>query len=273
MVDIDSLDKLGPSGYTLNMEERSGLQVSMLQRCKEENYPSKLLFWGKIRGIQNDYLICYVLLPDWEFPKKKFYYCTTGEYTLKLLPEISEDYMEKAKVLNTRFKGDPSFPLEGDPEEEEDAENPVEKFREVHRLSYVCSLIDHDVAVVPRGALMLDAAHRPILNRTYEGLSYSAAGNLKSYYHFRKAESTFAKSSMEKEGLVRAGDFLDPIANDKPDGIWSLTMDPSNTTTCIRSFYWPGYFFYHTIATPEYGSVYFGDGRKNEDLAFMLPPV
>lgn len=50
------------------------------------------------------------------------------------------------------------------------------------------------------------------------GLSYSSAENLKSYFHFRKPESAFARVSMEKEGLVRAGDFLDSIDDDKPKG-------------------------------------------------------
>lgn len=46
----------------------------MLQREKEENLESKPLFWGKILGEINDYLIVYVLLTQHEFPIKRFYY-------------------------------------------------------------------------------------------------------------------------------------------------------------------------------------------------------
>lgn len=73
-VDIDYLHRLGPSGSTLTIEERAGLQVAMLERQKEENYTSKPMFWGKILGELNDYLIVYVLLTDYEFPIKRFYY-------------------------------------------------------------------------------------------------------------------------------------------------------------------------------------------------------
>lgn len=53
-------------------------------------------------------------------------------------------------------------------------------------------------------------------------------------------------------------------------GIWATTWDPSNTTITLRSLYWPGYFFYHLIGSPEYGAAYFGYGTKNTDVAFML---
>lgn len=130
------------------------------------------------------------------------------------------------------------------------------------------------------------------------GLSYASAENLKSYLHFRKPESTFARVAFEKEGLARAGDFLDSIDDDKPKGrsdtqrdggategavltsvagclllaagIWSTMWDPSHTSVTLRSLYWPGYFFYHLIGTHEFGDAYFGYGTKNTDIAFML---
>jgi hypothetical protein len=53
-------------------------------------------------------------------------------------------------------------------------------------------------------------------------------------------------------------------------GLWAVTWDPSHTTVTLRSFYWPGYFFYHGIGTSDYGGVYFGYGTKNTDIAFQL---
>lgn len=130
-------------------------------------------------------------------------------------------------------------------------------------------------------------------------MSFASAENLKSYLHFRKPESTFARVAFEKEGLARAGDFLDSIDDDKPKGrsdthtkrrgrdgggsadlsagclllaagIWSTMWDPSHTSVTLRSLYWPGYFFYHLIGTHEFGDAYFGYGTKNTDIAFML---
>lgn len=57
-----------------------------------------------------------------------------------------------------------------------------------------------------------------ILAAPFVGLNFASAENLKSYLHFRKPESTYAKVSLEKEGLARAGDFLDSIDDDKPKG-------------------------------------------------------
>lgn len=72
---MDNLHRLGPSGSTLTIEERAGLQVAMLERQKEENFNTRPLFWGKILGELNDYLIVYVLITEnVEFPVKKFFY-------------------------------------------------------------------------------------------------------------------------------------------------------------------------------------------------------
>jgi len=49
--------------------------VAILARQKEEGFPAKPLFWGKVFGEVNDYLIVYALQDnDSEFPIKKFYY-------------------------------------------------------------------------------------------------------------------------------------------------------------------------------------------------------
>ena len=59
---------------TLSVEEHSGLEVAMLERKREENLHGKVLFWGKLYGNTQDYLIvCSIDTCD-EFPVKKFYY-------------------------------------------------------------------------------------------------------------------------------------------------------------------------------------------------------
>lgn len=72
---------------------------------------------------------------------------------LKQLPDLTEDYISKAKAINSRFKGDPSFPLEGGTEAEEGEENPTnEKFREIHRLTYTVQVTTTDCST-PRQAI------------------------------------------------------------------------------------------------------------------------
>lgn len=276
---------MGASGCGLNVAERAGLELSMLQIQQEEKLPrDSLSFWGKITGDQNDYLVAVAQVAAYPFPAKKFYYTTsTKAEKLSKMPELSTEYVAHAKTLVSKpMSGEPSFPYEiPKPEgEEEVAAEPVldengeevqpEVFREEHRLAYVVQLIDHDTAVVPRGAYLVDAAHQVIKNTSYEGLSYEAAGQLRSYHHFRAPESDLCMMALEKPGIVRAAGFLDPIEADKPPGCFSLYYAASNTTAIIRSFYWPGAFFYHVIGTGKYGSVYIGDGIPNVDIQFML---
>lgn len=74
-MDLYSTHRVSPaSGYGLNTEEFSGLEVAMLQRKLHENLVGKMLFWGKIFGSTQDYLIVYHVNPFDEFPEKKFYY-------------------------------------------------------------------------------------------------------------------------------------------------------------------------------------------------------
>jgi len=272
-----SSQHLGPNtgGFTLTMEEKAGLDVAMLARQKEESLPSSPLFFGKIFGEVSDYLVVYFLISDkiTPFPVKKFYYCTTGSYTLKALPTLSTEYITLAKSLDSlaKFKGDPSLLLDGGEEEEADDENiTTERFRELHRLAYVVSSIDHDVSIVPRGALYLDAAHYVKETKGYPGLSHGSCSNLKSFLHFRKPEKPASIIALEKEGIARSGDFLDSIDEDAPKGVWAVQWDESMSTVQLKSLLWSGYTFYHVAGTGQFGGAYFGYGSRNEDIAFML---
>ena len=51
---------------------------------------------------------------------------------------------------------------------------------------------------------------------------------------------------------------------------WSIVADTSKTVATLRSQLWPGYFAYHRVKTPVFGSVYIGDGMPNVNLPFML---
>jgi len=195
------------------------------------------------------------------------------------MPTLTEEWTKMAQAITMPFRGEPSLPLMADGSEaqadaevaeaDEDAP-PPERFREMHRLSFAVATIDHDTAVLPRGAYVVDASHAVCKNKSYEGLSYDAAGSLANYYHFRAPESARAMAALAKPGIVRPSEFMDPCNEDQPAGVWALAYDPSSTAAVLRNLYWPGYFFFHVIDTPEYGGVYFGDGLANADIAFML---
>ncbi|CAM9172444.1 unnamed protein product [Phaeothamnion confervicola] len=294
MVDIcKHMEHLGPCGHTLSVSERAGLQVSMLQRQEEEGL-QKLLFWGKIMGAKDDYLVCQATLPQsargWDsgdddsgFPAKKYFYCRSSDPTLVQMPPLSPEFAAKAAAVTSRFLGEPSLPLDGEPEDDpaaaaeaEDSEDGAataparERLREEHRLAYIVAQIDREVAVVPRGAWVVDGARRVRPKRPFEGLSAEAAASLRGYRHFRPPQGAQAVAALERKGLVRADDFLDALEEDRPAGIWSVFIEPSGSVAGLRSRLWPGFYFFHEIGTPEYGGVYFGTGLRNTDLAFML---
>lgn len=74
-MELNRVARIAPAlGYGLNTEEYSGLEVAMVQRKLQENLIGKIVFWGKIFGSTQDYLIVANINPFDEFPDKKFYF-------------------------------------------------------------------------------------------------------------------------------------------------------------------------------------------------------
>ncbi len=46
--------------------------------------------------------------------------------------------------------------------------------------------------------------------------------------------------------------------------------DQSSFSVVLRSLQWPGFFFYHKQESKKFGSVYMGEGLKNDELTFMI---
>jgi hypothetical protein len=138
-MELQNAARLGPlAGACLSTEELSGLEVAVVERKLEENLVGKIYFWGKIYGSTQDYLVVFNVNPLADFPDKVYYFCTTSNYKLSILPTLSADYIAKAEALKMQFTGDPSvFTFNGEEAEPEDPEAPpVERFRELHRLAY-----------------------------------------------------------------------------------------------------------------------------------------
>jgi hypothetical protein len=142
---------------------------------------------------------------------------------LRALPSLSPEYQAVADKLTATFTGDPSFFAfngeEAEPEPEDPEAPPVERFREVHRLSSTVRKIDRDCSLVPRGALVIDATKKVIPNVYYSGLSFHTAADPRAYMHFRRPESLQADAILKKQGIIKASDeFLDCCNKDTPGG-------------------------------------------------------
>ncbi|TYZ65834.1 hypothetical protein PybrP1_008081 [[Pythium] brassicae (nom. inval.)] len=257
-------------GRTLTPQERSNLEVGMAHRRATESLLS-IRFWGRVAGEAGDYLVAVALLTAKEYPKKKFYFCTNSSPELQQFPELSKHKAEAAAKLATRLTGDPALLLAaaGD-EPPPNADEPEAPFTELDRLAYVVSEVDRATSVVPLEAFVVSPQRQVIANPSFRGLKWEQAAQLYNYFHFREPEiAGRAKALFASDGLVRAGDFFDPLVQDL-DGAWVVSRDNAGGVVTLRNFVYPGAFAFHQPETPMHGCVYFGDGRKNPDLAFMI---
>jgi radial spoke head protein 9 len=193
---------------------------------------------------------------------------TNSSPELQQFPELTKAKIDAAAQLTTRLKGDPTLVLSGDePQNADDGETP---FTELDRLAYLVDQIDRAIAVVPLGAFVVAPQRQVVLNAAFHGLKWEQATQIFNYFHLREPElPEKLKALHNADGLVRASDFLDPLVGDL-DGSWDLAKDNTGSVVTLRSLAYPGAFFFHEPETARYGSVYFGDGRKNPDLAFMI---
>ncbi|XP_010004561.1 PREDICTED: radial spoke head protein 9 homolog [Chaetura pelagica] len=193
-----------------------------------------------------------------------------------LLPPATEEMVAQAAQLQGRFQGDPSFeyeyPAEVDPERAgnvaEDDEKPTVK--EEARLVATIEQIDRAVGIVPRGAFVKTPFGSVCENRNFEGLSFTEAKKLSSYFHFAEPVNLKNKTLLEKADLNPSTDFLDSLEHDIPEGSWTVQLERGDSVVVLRSLLWLGLTFYHVPMTKQYGYVYFGTGEKNIDLPFML---
>lgn len=274
-MELHNIHRVGQmNGMTLNVEEQSGLEVAMQERKLEENLVGPMLFWGKIFGTTQDYLVVYNVNPYKEFPEKTYYYCVTSNYLLKALPVLSEEYIALANKITSAYTGDPSFFAFNGDETEAEPEDPdappVERFRELHRLSHVVRLIEHDCAVVPRGSWVVDAGKKIIPNAYFTGIGYQSSLEIRSYMHFRRPESLQGVAMMKRPGIIKSTDFFDCVNKDTPSEMWAISTNTQGSITYVRNLYWEGHGFYTVLNGSEYGSVYFGNGVPSYDIAFML---
>ncbi|KAH7445769.1 hypothetical protein KP509_01G023300 [Ceratopteris richardii] len=120
--------------------------------------------------------------------------------------------------------------------------------RELERLATFMHEVDHDCGVVPKGFLIYNSKKELVSNVNFPGIKFPTF--LDSYVHlFQSYEES-------------------PLSDDVK-GSWSLEEVPFEGVI-LRSLWWPGYVFYYTENSKDFGSFYLGMGEKNMDLPFMI---
>lgn len=130
--------------------------------------------------------------------------------------------------------------------------------------------IDHDCFLVPRGAICIDASKKVITNASFSGLSYDTSKQLRAYMHMRRPENLQGAALLKRPGILKTDEFLDCVDKDTPKEMWVITHDNAALNVLVRNLYWEGFGFYAILKGSEYGSVYFGNGVPNYDIAFSL---
>jgi hypothetical protein len=98
------------TGHVLTFEERAHLKFSMIEVKLNEDFES-IVFWGKLFGIQNDYLIIVATKINQHVEKKYFFSIDKG-LSFSQLPLV-ESWMEaKCVQLASSFMGSPSYVYE-----------------------------------------------------------------------------------------------------------------------------------------------------------------
>jgi len=267
------------SGKLVSPEQLAQLSNSMTL-AKHNNHFTKIIFWGKIEGVKDDYWICQGINGTDELCDRTTLYSFNGN-DWHLLNTPDEKTQSDALHIRGRFLGDPMH--EYDQQEvrsfgagEQNDEDLRIHVKEEDRLAAVIMKIDEEAMVVPRGAFLRSPAGIVTPNDSFGGLEYSKSNNLENWLHFAPPVMLPKQSLLEKADICAPIDFLHSAAEDTPSiGSWSIQSERGPGVDAplvkLRSLHWPGAEACHVPDTKQFSRVYFGNGVKNINLPFMLP--
>lgn len=189
-------------------------------------------------------------------------------------------------------------------EENKDASNsgdePPEieyKLTELDRVSWTISKINDECYIVPINSLILTSSKIMQKNKNFSGLTRNEANKLDCYLHFRTPKDPYSISKYRKATALNETEFLDPITNDLPKGIyffffiflydyfhrsltaflfcyyvgcWRLNSKKSGLEVSIKNLLWNGFEFKYQVGDTQYVEGYFGNGIRQNDLVFMI---
>ena len=209
-------------------------------------------------------------------PKKNYFWCTSQNYTFASLPNVKPEQASQLLELSVLFSGEfDTVLIESDeaPKVIDAAAGivlPPKHLTELDRLAATVVEIDRACCAVPRAAMKFTPLNQVKVNEAFRGMPRDQAFSLDGWVHFREVQNQKQKDLISRQEAVFSSEFLDDVSADKPNFCWSIIKDTTQTVATLRSQLWPGYYSYHRIATPIYGSVYIGDGIRNIDLPFMI---
>lgn len=259
-----TLKHLATCGAVLSAEQQAALDHSIVIKRVEAGLKT-LVLWGKITTRNGkDYLVAEgynsaVLKDGVVLFETKYYYSQDGVKWLDLQANEAATSARAFKI-KAQLRGDPSqvYTVEEKNEaaaklvEGEGEEPPAPSVFELTELQVLRARIEDinsQTGVVPTGAMILDAHNHLVINKLFSGKQFPE--KLESYQH----------RTTPPGGPTLAADLR---------GVWSVHYEPFKNIAVCRSLLCPGYFFYYNGHDNTWGSLYTGDGIRNNDLIFML---
>jgi radial spoke head protein 9 len=283
-MDIDQLSQhlaiaSAALGENIPVADLARLKLALLS-FREAHKPDKVQFWGRIRGLDNDYyiMVASTQLKGVPFPKRQFFW-SNDMFNFSPLPEVTPSLSAQLRVVNSYFTGDhhkiilKNQDTSNNGFDSNDDLSVIQKgnqknnITELDRLSSVVHSIDMECAIVPYESQKSLVTGELLENVGYQGQKPEDIGKLSSYRHYRLSdEKTRLQILVQSE--KKAVNTLETVEHDIPKSCWSILHDSSKLLALVRNFKWPGFLCYNRANTVSYGYCYFGDGRKVNDLMF-----
>ena len=108
------------------------------------------------------------------------------------------------------------------------------------------------------------------MNNYFAGLTIEEAGNLSSYRHFRPSNEATKIDMLSKKDRTEILNFFDGLDRDVSYGSWSVKVLDGGLNCFVRNAKWPGFVGYNRVNSGTYGYAYFGEGRKLDDIHFLV---
>lgn len=269
----------GSLGENIPLADLTKLKLALLS-FREEHKPDKVQFWGRIRGLDNDYyiMVSSVQQKGHSFPKRQFYWANDS-FQFSPLPEISSSIADQLRTVNTYFTGDHHRIILKNEETAHDGFDPNDDLSvikkgnlkhhitELDRLTFVVHSIDQECAIVPYESQKSMITGELLENIGYQGQKPEEIGKITSYRHYRLSDEK-TRLQIHVQSEQKAINTLETLEHDIPKSCWSIIHDSSKLLALVRNFKWPGFLSYNRANTVMYGYCYFGDGRKVNDLMF-----
>ncbi|XP_055636543.1 radial spoke head protein 9 homolog [Toxorhynchites rutilus septentrionalis] len=262
---------------TFSAEEKMKLEIT-LRVLQHDQQLVIVYFLGKLEGADADYYLAFGCSSRDVFRCRKLFYSQDLSDWF-LLQEPKEWHTDWDKI-QTPFRGDPAFREVVDlgPEFTLDEDLvPVEGERkrfavnEQDRLWFVVTKVLEEAAIVPRGVLYHNTEGESVINPFFGGLSVKDSVKLQNYHHFRKPFYGVQENLLKRDDCSYFLDVFDTIDDLIPkEASFAITQNIDRDVLVLKPLHWPGMINFHRAKTAIYGFLYFGDGRKNWDLLFMI---